>query len=202
MTRENYDNPSTGEMESWTNIGDLRHSGLWAVPHLSGCTVRQVIFYVTDIRACLKKLRELSVYHGSHIICFNAEMMAGRTHVYSALNHAKRAVTEKTCVSSSFEIESLLYASGSRQCQLATRFGIHEGRNLGYLCICPENESLWNILSADMTSSTDDWEQIDDEKQARLISLFGITKEELGVTGLSRLKDLVIERVALLDVYK
>jgi hypothetical protein len=34
------------------------------------------------------------------------------------------------------------------------------------------------------------------------MELFGITVEEIEVVGISRLQDLVLERVALLEVYR
>jgi tRNA threonylcarbamoyladenosine modification (KEOPS) complex Cgi121 subunit len=34
------------------------------------------------------------------------------------------------------------------------------------------------------------------------MELFGITVDELGVVGSNRLQDLVLERVALLEVYR
>jgi tRNA threonylcarbamoyladenosine modification (KEOPS) complex Cgi121 subunit len=45
-------------------------------------------------------------------------------------------------------------------------------------------------------------ESIPAEKAARLASLFGITPEELDAAGPDRLVDLVLERVALLEVSK
>ena len=53
-----------------------------------------------------------------------------------------------------------------------------------------------------MTVSTEDWERMTDEKMNVLTSLFGITNDEIAVTGRDRIKDLVLERVALLEVNK
>jgi KEOPS complex subunit Cgi121 len=48
----------------------------------------------------------------------------------------------------------------------------------------------------------EDWEDIDSEKAGRLIELFCITPAELHASGPHRLKELVLERVALLEVYR
>jgi KEOPS complex subunit Cgi121 len=40
------------------------------------------------------------------------------------------------------------------------------------------------------------------EKATRLAALFDITPEEIAATGQDRIRDLVLERVALLDVSK
>jgi KEOPS complex subunit Cgi121 len=45
-------------------------------------------------------------------------------------------------------------------------------------------------------------ECISQEKAARLMALFDITPEEIAATGENRIRDLVLERVALLDVSK
>jgi len=50
-----------------------------------------------------------------------------------------------------------------------------------------------------VAESWDDWNA---DKIAHLISLFGITPDELETVGQERIKDLVLERIALLEVYR
>jgi KEOPS complex subunit Cgi121 len=166
------------------------------------CAIRQVVITVNDVSGLLQRLKNLSTEYRSHIILFNEEMMAGKAHVDSALSHAFRAAGAGSCISSSVEIEALLYAAGSRQVIEGAKFGIHQGVNRAYLCLCPDSEEIWSILSDEMEVSPDDWEIIDGNKKSRLMAAFNVTDEELAVTGDDRLKDLVIERVALLDVHK
>jgi KEOPS complex subunit Cgi121 len=167
-----------------------------------GFEIRQVRFEVSDIAGFLTWLRDVSHRNGVSVVCFNADLMAGKTHVISAMLHALRAGRNSTCISDSFEIEALLYASGSRQVQEGVKFGVRQGLNRCYLCVYPVNSQVWPELSERMTFSSEDWEQITDEKMEILILLFGITTEEIGVTGKNRIRDLVLERVALLDVNK
>lgn len=164
--------------------------------------IGQVCFQVQDIENFLSWLRGLSHRNGVSIVCFHAELMAGQEHVISAMFHAIRALKKGTCISGSFEIEALLYAAGSRQCLDAVKFGIHRGLNNCYLCILPTNPLVWSELLTVMTKSSEDWGIMTDEKMNTLISLFGITNEEIAVTGKDRITDLVLERVALLDVNK
>lgn len=164
--------------------------------------IRQVSFQVLDIGSFLSWLRAISTRNNVSIVCFNAELMAGQEHVISAMFHAKRATNKGTCISSTFEIEALLYAAGSRQCQDAAKFGVHKGLNNCYLCIYPVNPQVWSDLFTVMTVSADDWEQMTDIKINILTSVFGITNEEIAVTGKDRIKDLILERVALLEVNK
>ena len=164
--------------------------------------IRQFSFQVRDIGSFLSWLRDLSNRNGVLIVCFNADLMAGQEHVISAMFHAKRAMKKGTCISSSFEIEALLYAAGSRQCQDAAKFGVHLGSNNCYLCIYPVNPLVLSELQTVMTTSIEDWERMTDEKKNILIPLFGITDDEMAVTGGDRIQDLVLERVALLEVNK
>lgn len=81
-------------------------------------------------------------------------------------------------------------------------FGIHSGHNNSYLCICPPDTEAFEQIRPLVTPVHDDWETISPEKVDVLINLFDITPQELDVTGISRLQELVLERVALLEVYR
>ena len=105
-----------------------------SLPVISGlprCTIR-------DLAAFLRDLRAVAADHDTHIICFNADMIAGRVHALSAVARAVRAFEEGDTISNTLEMESLLFAAGSRQCNIAASFGIHEGENRVYICCFPE----------------------------------------------------------------
>lgn len=167
------------------------------------CCIRQFRVTIHDRDDFLRLVRDLSLRHGVHIILFNADLMAGRAHAESATAHAFRAFERGNRISNSVEMEALLYAAGSRQCVQGARFGVHPGMNRIYLCICPEDSAVWEALrKTGEDCSGEDWEQFSDRKIAELREIFGITEEEIAVTGNGRLQDLVLERVALLEVYR
>ncbi len=166
------------------------------------CDIRTVSIEITDEAAFLEKVRCIARSFNTHIIFFDADKIAGKKHVESALGHAIRAVNENFCISNSFEMEALLYAAGSRQCINGVSFGIHSGHNNSYLCICPPDTEAFEQIRPLVTPVHDDWETISPEKVDVLINLFDITPQELDVTGISRLQELVLERVALLEVYR
>jgi KEOPS complex subunit Cgi121 len=99
-------------------------------------------------------------------------------------------------------MEALLYASGTRQCSTAERFGIHDGENRAYVCLCPPADAAARDLCTLMEFVDEDWETLSDQKKERLGEAFGITAGELAATGPGRFRDLVLERVALLEVYR
>ena len=164
--------------------------------------IRTAVFRVSGCSRFLGDLRKTASAHATRIICFNADMMAGQGHVEAAMGKALRAVGAGTTISSSLEMEALLFASGSRQCSQAERFGIHEGENRAYVCLCPPSGAAIRALSGIMKFVEEDWEDLSDEKKGRLAEAFGITPEELRAAGPGRFRDLVLERVALLEVYR
>jgi KEOPS complex subunit Cgi121 len=162
----------------------------------AGCTVH-------DLTAFLQDLRSIAADHGTHIICFNADMLAGRVHGVSAVERAVRAFEEGVTISNNLEMECLLFAAGSRQCSIAASFGIHEGENRMYICCYPARAKVWVALEPLFHFVREEWDTIDPEKRGRLMKTFSITPEELAAAGGNeRIVDLVLERVALLQAIR
>jgi KEOPS complex subunit Cgi121 len=162
--------------------------------------IRQAIMTVNDRDASLRVIQEIGRHHSVNIVCFDAEMLAGREHADAAIQHAQRSIMSPKPISNSFEMEALLFAAGSRQCSVAAAFGIHAGENKMFVCLYPPQEGAWKVLSHHMRFVPEPLDEWSPQKVARLISLFGITQDELETVGRSHLKDLVLERIALLEV--
>jgi KEOPS complex subunit Cgi121 len=157
---------------------------------------------VHDLAAFLRDLRDVAMVHNTHIICFNADLIAGRIHAATAAARAVRAFEDGVAISNTLEMESLLFAAGSRQCSIAATFGIHEGENRLYICCYPAIETVWAALESlfDFQESQD---IIDPEKRARLMVSFAISEDEIAAAGGDgRIVDLVLERVALLQAMR
>jgi KEOPS complex subunit Cgi121 len=103
-------------------------------------------------------------------------------------------------IANTLEMETLLYAAGSRQCSVATRFGIHAGTNHSYVILVPPAAAAWKDLAGCMEFVEQDWDRLTMEKRQWLAEAFAITDDELAAVGRDRFRDLVLERVALLDV--
>ena len=166
------------------------------------CMIVQFRTEILDPVTFLTGVRDIAARHDTHIILFNAANMAGMAHVRSALEHAFRSFSSGSAISNSVEMETFLYASGSRQCQIGIRFGVHAGQNDTYLCICPASSGALEELFDLGDLCDEDWETLSPDKIRRLSDLFGITEEELAVVGFSRFPELILERVALLEVYR
>ncbi|MEN6396311.1 MAG: KEOPS complex subunit Cgi121 [Methanoregula sp.] len=166
------------------------------------CEIGYAVVTIQDRAGFLEILREVAGRYNTRVVCFDAEKLAGRAHAEAALRHAHRAFAEGSAISNSFEMEALLYAAGSRQCSVAVSFGLQDGENHLYVCCCPAPEGIWKELAGYMHFGGEPEETISPQKAARLAALFEITFEEIAATGHDRIRDLVLERVALLDVNK
>jgi len=170
--------------------------------HYISCEIRTALFEVVDRDSFLQVVRTIASDCGTAIICFNADNLAGKRHAEIALRHALRSQRAGTLIANSFEMEALLYASGSRQCSVASAFGVHAGNNRAYICCCPARAGVWDALAPLVQFVDEDWDILTPERTAKLKELFAIPDEEIAAAGESRFADLVLERVALLEVYR
>ncbi|QYZ79382.1 hypothetical protein E2N92_08030 [Methanofollis formosanus] len=166
---------------------------------MNECDVREAVIEVDSLPAFLRTMAGIAAAHQTHIICFDADEMAGRGHVEKAVRHAVRSCREGRAISRSLEMEALLYAAGTRQCRIGTEIGLHEGTNRSYVCFCPPSPTAAEALARVVKWVDEDWEEIDAARQKRLMERFGITEEELEAAG-GRIRLLVYERVALLEI--
>jgi len=166
------------------------------------CEVRTATCFVDDRVLFLQKIRTIAESFDAHIICFNAGMLAGKRHARKALRHAVRSFHNGSMVSNTLEMEALLFAAGSRQCSIAALFGIHEGDNAMFVCCYPPREGVWDALTPLLNITDQDGDIIGPQKRAYLMELFGITKEEMATCSGDRITELVLERIALLEVYR
>jgi len=167
-----------------------------------GCEVRTATCSVDDRVLFLQKIRSIAELFDAHIICFNAGMLAGKRHAQKALRHAVRSFHNGTEVSNTLEMEALLFAAGSRQCSVAALFGIHKGDNSLLVCCYPPRDGIWDALAPLLSVTDQDGDIIGPRKRAYLMELFGITKEEMAACSGDCITELVLERIALLEVYR
>jgi KEOPS complex subunit Cgi121 len=150
----------------------------------------------------IKRAQQTGLQAHCCIVCLDADRMAGRRHVESAVRHGLRAWHEGNAIADSLEMEILLYAGGTRQTSIGRNFGVRsDTRNL-YLCFIPASEESVREMGQWVRYIDDHCEEWNEERVKRMANLFGITREECETVGKDRIQDLVIERVALLDVYK
>jgi tRNA threonylcarbamoyladenosine modification (KEOPS) complex Cgi121 subunit len=137
---------------------------------------------------------------------FDAELIATQQHLYFAALNALQAFQNKTNISKSPAMETMLYASAQRQIQKAIqRCGIKPQTTKMAVLIIGENpaslkfvlEAISKCVGAEPDESV---LELSREKEKRIIEVFQITNEELKtLTQKEAVINLIIERVALLS---
>lgn len=163
--------------------------------------IRYATVTVEDADALLAAVRQIAGETGARIVLFDADRVAGRAHVESAIAHAARSVERGDPLARSLEMEALLYAAGSRQTRVGRTFGLHAGENRCWIAVAAPAERAWVMLEG-LVRMLPDPDGFDPLHRRRLCDLFDITLAELGVVGEDRIADLVLERVALLDAHR
>jgi tRNA threonylcarbamoyladenosine modification (KEOPS) complex Cgi121 subunit len=140
---------------------------------------------------------------------FDSELIATQEHLYFAVLNALQAFNNKTNLSKSPAMETMLYASAQRQIQKAIlRSGIKPQTHKLALVIVGDDPKQIEIALKAVTESmgTEPDERVLDltkNKETKIKKTFGITDEELKIfengNQTKAITNLVIERVALIS---
>ncbi|TQQ83834.1 KEOPS complex component [Halonotius terrestris] len=160
---------------------------------------------IDDLDDFLAEIDAISEATGTAIQCFDADYVAGDRHLRRAVELAARAREQGTAVAREPAVEILLYAAGRRQINQALEMGVDEGETDVVSVVSGGDEAVAEqrvrelLGASDASNDNDDSIPLGDEETIK--SFFDIGDAELGVVD-GELEDIVIERVALLDVEK
>ena len=158
---------------------------------------------IEKLQDFLREINNVSSAHGVTIQALNSDLIAGERHITFAAEKANIAMEKGTNVAKDPGIEIMRYASGKRQIEEAFSMGLHEGVNRVAFVLMGENEAIGKA-AAELGNVMDEKPLIDytPEKRDKIVSQFNITDMEIETVGEDRISDLVIERVALVDIMK
>ena len=160
---------------------------------------------IQDVDDFLKKVSLFVKENDILIQAFDAELIYGKNHLISAFEHAKRAMDRNTNTTNSLAMETLLYSSGERQLKLAIpKMGVKKGSvSAAIIFICKSKGNISDILVSDFLEGLslirDDRVLEGDENT---LKKFGITQNELKTVTKSKYGDLILEKVAMVDIIK
>ena len=163
---------------------------------------------IEDVEEFIQNIRKET---GNVIVqFFDARFVAGYEHLYFAVLNALTAFKHGLSISKNLAIEILLYAAAERQIRNAGQLlGIWEDTAKVAVVILAESKdevvkALDKVSSIIQAEENESILEIDDEKFETIKKLFNVSDLELEAKlerkGLEKkaLKDLIIERVALL----
>jgi len=151
-----------------------------------------------DPEAVVRTAAEWGSSRGAEVCLLDARSVFGRDHLESAVLHAIRAREERKMSSRSVAMEALLYAAGARQVQDAIQsVGLRQDTTaIGVVLFgSPRVDDFIH----DMGWSRDDRVLNADGKS---LERLGISDREAKTVSDRQQADLILERVALLDVEK
>jgi len=152
---------------------------------------------VADPEAAIKAVHAWATGHGGEVLVADARAVFGRDHLETAVQHALRAEAAGTMVSHSVSMETLRYLSAQRQVSDAIRIaGIRRGT--GELAIV-----VFRTPSIERLLTEFGWARDDAvlEAEGKSLRTFGISQKEAATVARKSQVDLVLEKVALLDVH-
>ncbi len=169
---------------------------------------------IDDIDAFLASVREIGEETGAVVQAFDADLVVSEEALRLATRLAARAIDRGEAIARDPAVEVLLYAAGRRQIDRALQLGVSEGEVRAVAVVADFGAvSRAERSTADLPTAVDRVETLlsggtdgsaadawtVDENAIR--ELYGITDRELDATA-GDLRDVVHERIALLDVEK
>jgi KEOPS complex subunit Cgi121 len=173
------------------------------------CTIfgARVVSGDLNIDTILKKVQQFSTENKLVIQLFNADFIYGEDHLRTAFHHANRSMEDKA-ISDSLSMEILLYAASEYQIKNAlAKLGIKPDTTKIAFIIIGElsdpakiiEEFLQELCTGKLKLERTDEVLVGDRNT---LTQFGIPDKELAAVPEDRWLDLILERVALLDIIK
>ena len=158
---------------------------------------------VDDLDAFLAVLDDAAEATGTTVQAFDADYVVCEAHLRRALDRADRAIARGENVARERAVELLCYAAGRRQINRALEMGVSEGENRVVVLVDSSagDEGAEADAVAMLRDHVDEQAVLGEYDGATVRSFFDISDAELDAVD-GDLPDLVLERVALLDVEK
>jgi KEOPS complex subunit Cgi121 len=164
---------------------------------------------IKDIDSFVQQLLLFSKEEQLVIQAFDARVIYGKDHLISATTHAKRAFEQGTNATNSLALEILLYAAGERQIQKAIKkIGVKKGKQqIAFILTDSLNQKRNRTLDKAVIQRLLKRFHLNIDETVlkgdrNTLKRFGITNQELSTIPEEKYGDLILERVALVDVIK
>ncbi|MFO7676978.1 MAG: KEOPS complex subunit Cgi121 [Thermoplasmatota archaeon] len=160
---------------------------------------------ITSTKNFFQQINEFSKKHNVIIQIVNADYIYGKDHIISAFLHTQRSFLQNTNSLDDVSLELLLYISGERQISKAIeKVGITSEYQRFAIILIPQQKHLTSqrVIQQLLTmfKFTRDDTILDGDKNT--LQRFGITIEELSTIPNEDYGDIILEKVALVDVIK
>lgn len=161
------------------------------------------IIEIKNIEKFLEYLNNISKKYKVAIQALDANKIAGERHIQFAVEKAIKSMDLGRNIANTLSLEILLYASGKRQINKALSIGVSRGKNNIALVVVGDSNNE-DLAISELKKLIDEKPVIEytENKKTAIMEFFDITKEEINAVGEEKIPELVLERVALVDVMK
>lgn len=161
---------------------------------------------IADLSGFLKTINTIASENKVTIQGLNADLIAGEKHLHFAVGKALRAIASGSNVAKDPGVEIMRYAAGERQIERSFSIGLHEGENNAVFVLLGKMDNLL-IAFSELRKLIEEKPcsellAYSSSKRKGILSLFGITDEEIEASGEKHIPELVIERVTLANFAK
>lgn len=156
---------------------------------------------IDDVGAFVERVGDVADETGTTVQVFDARYVVSRRHLERAVELADRAISRGENVARDRAVEILCYVAGRRQIDRALTLGVEEGETPVVALVDGDNGSDEADAAAALVDLFEPGETLGDYDEQLVRDYFEIQDTELEATAGS-VEDLVLERVALLDVDK
>jgi tRNA threonylcarbamoyladenosine modification (KEOPS) complex Cgi121 subunit len=159
---------------------------------------------IDNVDTFLTNLSNYALKNKVGIQVFDADMVYGTLHLRSAFEHAKRAIKQKSSTTNSLEMELLLYTSGERQLKLAIpKVGIKKGNvHIAFLFFSKKSNIDPRVINKIISINKFHIDNSVLQGDIQTLRNFGIRENEIKTVTKAKYEDLILEKVAMVDVIK
>ncbi len=156
--------------------------------------------FINNVDEFLHKIKKTGEEKNITIQALDAGKLAGTEHIRFAVEKAVNSFKTGANIANDLAKEIMLYAAGTRQISRAMKIGIRSGKNkIALVAVDDDSDALDEIFYEIEPKPVLEY---DESKKEALMDIFNITKEEIEAVGEEKIPELVLERVALVDVIK
>ncbi len=160
---------------------------------------------IKDVDDFLEKINIFAKKNNLIIQVFDADLVFGKNHLFSAVEHAVRAISRKTNTTNSLEKEILLYASGERQLKIAIpKIGVKKGNSKIAIVLLKNKKKMISNQIIDNLLKLFDLTKDDKvlEGDENTLKRFGIKEKALKTVNIAKYNDLILEKIAMVHIIK
>lgn len=146
----------------------------------------------------IKRARDFIKFDDVLLQFLDADCVLGKEHIYSAIEHAERAFERGDNICTTKAMEILIYAAGEPQINNALeRIGLKDGCER-IAVIAQDDLDIEGLLDHLDLKRDDEVLEFKEQK----LRAFGINEKEISAVEKTKIMDLILERVAMVDVRK